>query len=73
MRVRKKKRTVDVLKNSQRIVSTDFNVEWEKYFGNGKNICLEIGCGKGKFINQMALEFKNKNFVAMEICSCDKI
>ena len=68
MRVRKKKRTVDVLKNSQRIVSTDFNVEWEKYFGNGKNICLEIGCGKGKFINQMALEFKNKNFVAMEIC-----
>ena len=68
MRVRKKKRTVDVLKNSQRIISTDFNVEWEKYFGNGKNICLEIGCGKGKFINQMALEFKNKNFVAMEIC-----
>ena len=43
MRVRKKKRTVDVLKNSQRIVSTDFNVEWKKYFGNGKNICLEIG------------------------------
>ena len=43
MRVRKKKRTADVLKNSQRIVSTDFNVEWEKYFGNGKNICLEIG------------------------------
>ena len=68
MRVRKKKRTADVLNSIQKIISADFDFDWEKYFGNEKKICLEIGCGKGKFINQIALEFKDKNFVALEIC-----
>lgn len=38
----------------------------EKYFGNNNPVCVELGCGKGKFINQMAAECPDKNFIAIE-------
>ncbi len=38
---------------------------WEKISG-GKNICLEIGCGKGTFICESAKKHPKKFFVAME-------
>lgn len=37
-----------------------------KIFGNGNPVHLEIGCGKGKFIQQMAEENPDINFVALE-------
>lgn len=38
----------------------------EKIFGNNNPICLEIGCGKGKFIQQLSEENPDKNFIAIE-------
>ena len=37
-----------------------------KVFGNDNPVYLEIGCGKGKFIQQMAEENPDINFVAVE-------
>lgn len=39
---------------------------WEKVFGNDNPIYLEIGCGKGNFILQKALENPDKNYIAVE-------
>lgn len=40
--------------------------KWREYFGNNNEIYLEIGCGKGRFIRETALENKDVNFVAIE-------
>lgn len=37
-----------------------------KVFGNNNPLHLEIGCGKGKFIQQLAEENPNINFIAIE-------
>lgn len=66
MRIRKKKWARTVFFESERIIGKDFDGAWEKYFNNENDICVELGCGKGKFITRNALEFKGKNFVAVE-------
>lgn len=38
----------------------------EKIFGNGNPVYLEIGCGKGKFVNDTAKLNPDINFVAVE-------
>ncbi len=40
--------------------------EWEKVFGNSYPIHMEIGCGKGKFIYEMARNNPNINYIAIE-------
>lgn len=40
--------------------------KWNAVFGNDNPIHLEIGCGKGKFIAEMAALHPNINFIAME-------
>lgn len=36
---------------------------WQQYFAakgsQGKKLCLEIGCGRGRFANAMAKDFRN--------------
>ena len=39
---------------------------WQDLFGNKNPIHLEIGCGKGKFIVENALQNPDTNFLAME-------
>ena len=41
--------------------------EWQKEFGNQNPIHIEIGCGKGKFICEMAQKYPDINFVAIEV------
>lgn len=41
-------------------------VDTMKIFGNNNPLYLEIGCGKGKFIQQMAEENPDINFIAVE-------
>lgn len=41
--------------------------KWHECFGNDNPICLEIGCGRGKFIVNSAREFPNKNFIGLEL------
>lgn len=40
--------------------------DFEKLFGNSNPIMLEIGCGKGKFINEFAKNNPDINFIAVE-------
>ena len=39
---------------------------WKEIFGNDKPLFLEIGCGKGKFINDFAASQPENNFIAVE-------
>lgn len=44
---------------------TAFKIDIKKVFPNGK-INLEIGCGKGTFLNQMIKLYPNENFIGVE-------
>ena len=39
---------------------------WRELFPNAAGVCLEIGCGKGKFINQLANENPSLLYIAIE-------
>lgn len=41
-------------------------IDIEKVFGNNNPVHLEIGCGKGGFVTQMAELFPDVNFLAVE-------
>ena len=41
--------------------------KWNKTFLNNKPIHLELGCGKGGFISQAAVNEYDKNFIAVDI------
>lgn len=43
-------------------------IDLKELFGNDNDTALEIGCGKGKFANQLAKENKNLNVLAVEKC-----
>jgi len=40
--------------------------KWHECFENHNQIEIEIGCGKGKFITEMALRNPTKNFIGIE-------
>lgn len=42
------------------------NKDAKELFGNQKPVHLEIGCGKGNFIFQMAVKYPEINFIAVE-------
>ena len=42
---------------------------WKKVFGNDRPVQLEIGCGKGGFISQLAMKNPEINFIAIEKCT----
>ena len=44
----------------------DMKGKWKEIFGNGNEIHLEIGCGKGSFITGMAKKYPDVNFIAVE-------
>lgn len=41
---------------------------WQEIFGNDNPLHIEIGCGKGKFVTEMAEQNPHINFVAVEKC-----
>ncbi len=41
--------------------------KWQKLFGNDKPIHIEIGMGKGQFVQGMAKQNKDVNFIGIEI------
>jgi len=60
MRMRKKKHA------DERIQACAEYLRWNDMCENKKTVCLEIGCGKGDFICEMALKFPDVNFIAVE-------
>lgn len=43
--------------------------KWHEYFGNGKPLYIELGCGKGGFISQTAAAHQDVNFLAVDMIS----
>jgi tRNA (guanine-N7-)-methyltransferase len=41
--------------------------KWNEIFGNDNPVHLEIGCGKGKFISEMAQNNPDVNFIAIDL------
>ncbi|MCI2000655.1 MAG: tRNA (guanosine(46)-N7)-methyltransferase TrmB [Clostridia bacterium] len=68
MRVRKKAWTVAEYENNIHICheSEKYKGKWNELFGNGNPIYVEIGCGKGRFISQMAAQNSDINFIGIE-------
>ena len=41
-------------------------IDFDKAFGNGNPVALEIGCGKGGFVIELAKQTPNVNYLALE-------
>ena len=41
--------------------------KWKSYFGNNNPIHLELGCGKGQFISELASENLSINYIAIDL------
>ena len=41
--------------------------KWKEYFGNHHPIHLELGCGKGQFISELASENLDINYIAIDL------
>lgn len=69
MRIRKKKWAEPELSACDFYVAEpeSFRGRWREFFGNDKPIMLEVGCGKGSFVGQMALLHPEINFIAVDI------
>lgn len=53
-------------KNMQRAALTPEYLPFNDIFGNDNPVCLEVGCGKGKFVCEMAAKNPQVNYVACE-------
>lgn len=53
-------------KNMKRAATVKESLNFALIFGNSNPVCLEIGCGKGKFVCEMAKAFPRINFLACE-------
>ena len=70
MRMRKKHNRDERLeKVSARLVKEpcEYKGKWKEIFGNDNPIHIEIGCGKGKFISEMASLNPDINYIALDI------
>lgn len=69
MRLRKKTWARPTLETCDFFVAkpTEYSGKWSSAFGNSKEICLELGCGKGGFISKLASSTPDKNFIAVDI------
>ena len=70
MRVRKKKNCDIRLEKSGSLWIKDPEMlkgKWREEFSNNNPVHIEIGCGKGKFICEMAEKYPDINFVAIEV------
>ncbi|MFA5035860.1 MAG: tRNA (guanosine(46)-N7)-methyltransferase TrmB [Candidatus Izemoplasmatales bacterium] len=69
MRLRNVRNASDLINKHPNWVITNpvaLKGKWTMVFGNDKPIYLEIGCGKGKFIFEMAKKHPNINFIGIE-------
>lgn len=53
-------------KNMKRAATVKEELNFAEIFGNLNPVHLEIGCGKGKFVCEMAKKFPHVNFLACE-------
>ncbi len=44
-------------------------LDYESVFGNGNPVELEVGCGNGGFIRELAVRKPDRNYLCVEICA----
>lgn len=68
MRQRNVKNKKEIMENSPYYIENpkDFIGKWSSIFQNSNPIYIEIGMGKGKFIIENALKYKDINFIGIE-------
>ena len=70
MRIRFKKWARPELLQSNFFIDNpqDYKNKWKNAFKNKENpLYLELGCGKGSFVSQIAIENPNQNFIAIDM------
>lgn len=69
MRLRKKWWARPEMEASERVIikPAEYKGRWKEEFKNNNEIYLELGCGRGKFITEMALKNPDKNFIAVDL------
>ena len=70
MRIRYKKWARPELEASKFYIDNpeDWKGKWKEFFENKKNpIHLELGCGKGQFISELASDNLNTNYIAIDL------
>ena len=68
MRLKNVKGANDIIINGKYYVDNPYQYKgnWNCFFGNDNPIYIEIGMGKGDFIIENALRYKNINFIGIE-------
>ena len=69
MRIRFKKWARPELEESKFYIDNPEEIKgkWKEKFKNKNPIHLELGCGKGQFISQLAVENQNINYIAIDL------
>ena len=69
MRIRYKKWARPELEASKFYIDNpeEMKGKWKEYFKNDNPIHLELGCGKGQFISELASENLNINYIAIDL------
>jgi len=69
MRLRKKGWARPELEKDPNVIFTpsEHKGTWKELFGNNHPIYLELGCGRGRFINQLARTNRNINYLALDV------
>ena len=69
MRIRFKKWARPELEASKFYIDNPEEIKgkWKEKFKNKNPIHLELGCGKGQFISQLAVENQNINYIAIDL------
>ena len=69
MRIRYKKWARPELEASAFYIDNpeDYKGKWKELFENDNPIHLELGCGKGQFISQLAAQNDNVNYIAVDL------
>lgn len=68
MRLRNVKDKEEILNNCKYLIKNpeDLKGKWKELFNNDNPIYIEIGMGKGKFILENALRYKDINYIGIE-------
>lgn len=69
MRLRKKWWARPEMEESPLVITDpkEYKGRWKSAFGNDNEIYLELGCGRGGFITENALKYKDKNFIGIDL------
>lgn len=68
LRLRKKRWAKPELEKDSKVIFTpsEFKGKWKEIFENDYPIHLELGCGRGNFITQLAGKSKNINYIVID-------